>query len=247
MAYALTSLGRCKICIGLLVFMIVMPLLIFLYALRGFVGVKMLFNTTAAGDYLQLIPRLTERPLTLKVPMVRGYVDLVLLLIFLLSGFYAVFTLGGGVEKGYVFLDMVAAGGRLRGLARIAFYTFLLLAPASAASGVVLLLVLRVLLGVAGDLSPAFWSVLRTSIAGFIAGVVVTLYTGERGLALFSLLAFTSALIALDTLLNLAAGERFFTALFALPDEAHVLAYPLLVCILIALSVWGVVRLEARS
>ena len=115
------------------------------------------------------------------------------------------------------------------------------------ASGSVLLLVLRVLLGLTGDTSPAFWGVLRASIAGFLTGTTFVFFTSDRGLALFSLLAFTSALTSLDSFLNLGTGKRFFTALFALPGEDYILAYPLFICVLVALIVWGVVRLEVRG
>ena len=249
MAYVLISLGRCRICMAVLVFMVMMPFFIFFYMFRGFIGVKMVFNATGNVDYQQLISVFAEKPviLDLGTPMVRSYVDFVLLLVFLMSGFYAIFALGSGIERGYAFLDMVAAGGRLQGLARIMLHIFAVFIPASMASGSVLLLVLRVLLGLTCDTSPAFWGVLRASIAGFLTGTTFVFFTGDRGLALFSLLAFTSALTSLDSFLNLGAGKRFFTALFALPGEDYILAYPLLICVLVALIVWGAVRLEVRG
>ena len=248
MAYVLVSLGRCRVCTGLLALIVVAPLLVFLYTLRGYMGVRMLFNATGAGAAPQLVlETLLERPLRLESPLVRSYADLVLLLVFLAAGFYAVFGLGGGVEKGYVFLDMVAAGGRLRGLARIMLYMASVLVPALGASGLTLLLVLRVYLGVVGDAAAAFWGALRAGIAGLLAGTALALHVGDRGLAILSLLALIVLLVVLDSLAGFAANERFFTALFSLPSETSPLAYPLLAGILVLLCVVGVMRLEARG
>ena len=248
MAYMLISLGRCRVCTSLLALIVVAPLLVFLYTLRGFLGVRMLFNATGASAVQQLaLGTILERPLTLASPLVRSYVDLVLLLVFLAAGFYVVFALGGGIERGYVFLDMVTAGGRLRGLARIMLYVAGVLVLASAASGLVLLLVLRAYLGVDGGVADAFWGVLRAGIAGLLAGAALALHVGDRSLAILSLLALTVLLVVLDGLVGLAAGERFFTALFSLPSETSPPAYPLLVVILVILCVTGVVRLEARG
>ncbi len=250
MAYVFVSLGRCKVCTALLVMAVVMPLLVFLYTVytvQDFIGVRMLFNATGVEAETQPIPVALDGSVTLSSPLVRGYVNLVLLLIYLIMGFYAVLALGDGVEKGYVFLDMVAAGGRLRGLARIILYVFVVQVPALVASGFALLLVLRVYLGVTGDTSVVFWSVLRAGFAGSLAGLALTLFAGDKGIAILSLMAFTTLLVVLDNLAGLLGSEHFFTAFFSLPDATSPLAYPILLSILVLLCIVGVVRLEVRG